>query len=363
MPCGNCGDAGASKTAAETAGGGGCGSGGCASGGGCGSSGDGACGTDACPAMHVYDWLNEIGVSEPPVLYDLVEVTFKAGRKGIYRNTRELDLHVGDFVIVQADRGVDFGTIHMVGELVRLRVKSKGLEEDTQFPSIIRSAGLADIEKWENNKEEEADAFYVGRKAIDKLDLPMKLVDVEWQFDHKKITFYFTADHRVDFRRLVRDLASTFRTRVELRQIGARDEAARLGGIGSCGRELCCSTWLQEFKPVSTQAAKIQNLPLNPVRLSGQCGRLKCCLNYELEQYMTALRDVPRVDTSIETSTGKATIQKLDIFQDLVWIQYEDGSWDDLSLARARELLGIEQNEPAREKIEFDPRRKKGTRH
>lgn len=349
MSCGNCGTGGAS---------GGCSSGGCSTGG-CGSSGgDGACGTDSCPAMHVYDWLNEIGVSEPPVLYDLVEVTFKARRKGIFRNTRELDLHVGDFVIVQADRGVDFGTVHMVGELVRLRVKSKGLEDDTQFPSIIRSAGLVDIEKWEENRQKEADAFYVGRSAIDKLDLPMKLVDVEWQFDLKKITFYFTADHRVDFRQLVRDLAAKFRTRVELRQIGARDESARLGGIGSCGRELCCSTWLQEFKPVSTQAAKIQNLPLNPIRLSGQCGRLKCCLNYELEQYMTALKAFPRIDTPIETSTGKGTIQKLDIFQDIVWIQYEDGSWDDRPLARVREILGIEEDEPAREKVELDPRRR-----
>ena len=307
--------------------------------------------------MHVYDWLNEIGVSEPPVLYDLVEVTFKAGRNGIYRNTRELDLQVGDFVIVQADRGVDFGTVHMVGELVRLRVKSKGLEEDTQFPSIIRSAGLTDIEKWEANKESEAESFHIGRKAIDNLDLPMKLVDVEWQFDHKKVTFYFTAEHRVDFRQLVRDLAGKFRTRVELRQIGARDEAARLGGIGSCGRELCCSTWLQEFKPVSTQAAKIQNLPLNPVRLSGQCGRLKCCLNYELEQYMTVLKNFPRVDTPIETAQGRGSIQKLDIFHDVVWIQHEDGSWEDRPLDDVREILGIEEDEPARSEIQ-DPRRR-----
>ncbi len=307
--------------------------------------------------MHVYDWLNEIGVSEPPVLYDLVEVTFKAGRKDIFRNPRELDLQVGDFVIVQADRGVDFGTVHMVGELVRLRVNSKGLEEDTQFPSIIRSAGLNDIEKWEDNKEKEAESFHIGRQAIDKLDLPMKLVDVEWQFDLKKVTFYFTADHRVDFRQLVRDLAGRFRTRVELRQIGARDEAARLGGIGSCGRELCCSTWLQEFKPVSTQAAKIQNLPLNPVRLSGQCGRLKCCLNYELEQYMTVLRDFPRVDTPIVTDQGSGSIQKLDIFQNVVWIQHEDGSWEERPLEDVREILGIEEDEPARTPIE-DPRRR-----
>src|SRR5690606_1256455 len=207
---------------------------------------------------------------------------------------------------------------------------------------IIRSAGLADIERWESNREMEAEAFHIARTAIDRLKLPMKLVDVEWQFDHKKITFYFTADHRVDFRQLVRDLARQFRTRVELRQIGARDEAARLGGIGSCGRELCCATWLQEFKPVSTQAAKIQNLPLNPVRLSGQCGRLKCCLNYELEQYMAALRDFPRVDTPVTTSYGRGTIQKLDIFKDVVWIQYEDGTWEDRPLPVVRELLGMD---------------------
>ncbi len=299
--------------------------------------------------MHVYDWLNDIGVSEPPTLFDLVEVTFKAGRKGIYRNTRELDLQVGDFVIVQADRGVDFGTVHMTGELVRLRVRQKGLEEEQQFPNIIRSAGLIDIEKWETNRDKEAETFHIGRQSIDKLDLPMKLVDVEWQFDHKKVTFYFTADHRVDFRQLVRDLAGKFRTRVELRQIGARDEAARLGGIGSCGRELCCSTWLQEFKPVSTQAAKIQNLPLNPVRLSGQCGRLKCCLNYELEQYMTALKNFPPIETPITTSQGSGTVQKVDIFQDVVWIQHEDGSWEDKSLESIREILGAEEGEPMRE--------------
>jgi len=295
--------------------------------------------------MHVYDWLNEIGVTEPPVLYDLVEVTFKAGRKDIYRNTREMDLQVGDFVIVQADRGVDFGTVHMTGELVRLRVRQKGLEDDTRVPSIIRSAGLADIERWESNREMEAEAFHIARTAIDRLKLPMKLVDVEWQFDHKKITFYFTADHRVDFRQLVRDLARQFRTRVELRQIGARDEAARLGGIGSCGRELCCATWLQEFKPVSTQAAKIQNLPLNPVRLSGQCGRLKCCLNYELEQYMHALRAFPQIDTPVTTDLGPGIVQKVDIFRNVVWVLHEDESVEELPLEKARAVLALIEEE------------------
>ena len=313
--------------------------------------------------MHVFDWLNDLGVGGAPVLFDLVEVVFKAGRKGFYRNSRELDLHTGDYVVVEADRGVDVGYVNMSGEMVRLRVRSKGIDESGTFPTVVRVAGLADIERMEANREKEAESFHVARKAIDRLNLPMKLVDVEWQFDHSKVTFFFTADHRVDFRQLVRDLASRFRTRVELRQIGARDEAARVGGIGSCGRELCCSTWLQEFKPVSTQAAKIQNLPLNPVRLSGQCGRLKCCLNYELEQYMQALRLFPAVDTRVQTDTGTGTVQKLDIFRDLVWIQYPDGAQEERPLKEVRNLLGAEPGTPLRRiKPPSSPGRKNRTR-
>ncbi len=322
----------------------------------------GGCGTDACPAMHVFDWLNDLGIDHARVTYDLVEVTFKAGRKGIYRNTRALSLQTGDFVIVAADRGIDFGSVNMTGELVRLRVKAKGQEETGEFPNLIRIATLSDVERWEGNQASESEAFYIARKAIDRLSLPMKLVDVEWQFDQKKVTFYFTAEHRVDFRQLVRDLARKFRTRVELRQIGARDEAARIGGIGSCGRELCCTTWLQEFKPVSTQAAKVQNLPLNPVRLSGQCGRLKCCLNYELEQYMAALADFPRVDTAIVTPYGKGTIQKLDIFKNRVWIQYYDGSWEDKALDDIKELLTQPGTGPSAPSGSDKARRKKSRR-
>ena len=339
MGCGSCGS-------------GGCGPG-CGGNGGCGSK-SGRAGTAACPAMHVFDWLNELGVGPASVVYDLVEVTFKGGRKGFYRNANGLELQTGDYVIVTADRGVDLGTVHMTGELVRLRVKSKGLEESATFPDVIRLADLDDIEQSDANREQEAETFLVGRRAIERMNLPMKLVDVEWQFDHSKVTFYFTAEHRVDFRQLVRDLASRFRTRVELRQIGARDEAARLGGIGSCGRELCCSTWLQEFKPVSTQAAKMQNLPLNPVRLSGQCGRLKCCLNYELEQYMQALEEFPPVDTPLKTATGSGVIAKLDIFKRMVWIHYRDGTWEDKPLDEVRALLGVEEGAPARA-IKYTP--------
>ncbi|QXD16616.1 Signal peptidase-like protein [Rhodocaloribacter litoris] len=333
-----------------------CGSGGCGGGGCSGSCGSSGCGT--CPALHVYDWLPDLGISGAPVVYEVVEVAFKGNRRGFYRNVHNLDLHTGDYVIVEADRGVDFGAVHMVGELVRLRLKSKGLDEQAEFPNVVRMANLHDIEQWETNKEEEAETFLIGRRAIERMNLPMKLVDVEWQFDHKKVTFYFTAEHRVDFRALVRELARRFRTRVELRQIGARDEAARIGGIGSCGRELCCSTWLQSFKPVTTQSAKVQNLPLNPVRLSGQCGRLKCCLNYELEQYMQALEAFPAVGTQVQTAQGPASVQKVDIFKDLVWIQYEDGSWEDKPLAMVKEwLVPREQDDTACSK-RHDPNRR-----
>lgn len=322
-----------------------CGSGGCGSGGGCGNGGcsTGGCGTQGggCPALHVFDWLHDLGIGGPPVVYEVVEVTFKGGRKDFFRNVRNLDLQTGDRVIVEADRGVDLGQVHLVGELVQLRLKSRGLDEATEFPNVVRVAGLEDLEQGEQNREREAETFLIARRTIDRMNLPMKLVDVEWQFDGKKVTFYFTAEQRVDFRELVRDLAKRFHTRVELRQIGARDEAARLGGIGSCGRELCCSTWLQEFKPVTTSAAKVQNLPLNPVRLSGQCGRLKCCLNYELEQYMSMLREFPRVDTPVETAYGRGSVQKLDIFQNRIWIEYEDGFWEEKTLAAFQEMMGL----------------------
>jgi cell fate regulator YaaT (PSP1 superfamily) len=272
--------------------------------------------------------------------YPVVEVQFKGGRKEFYRNSQELTIQTGDHVLVEADRGIDLGTVHLSGDMVGLRLRSKGLPEDSPFPSVVRLADAEDLTAWDVNKEKETETFLVGRRTIDRMGLQMKLVDVEWQFDGNRVTFYFTADHRVDFRDLVRKLARRFRTRVELRQIGARDEAARLGGIGSCGRELCCSTWLQEFKPVSTQAAKTQNLPLNPVRLSGQCGRLKCCLNYELEQYMGALRRFPRLDSRVESPDGKGTVRKVDIFKDRVLLHLDAGPWQEYPLTAVKSISG-----------------------
>jgi len=282
--------------------------------------------------MHVYDWLADMGIDES-VDEEVVEVIFKGGRKGFYRNPGRLTLNAGDFVIVEADRGVDFGTVHLTGELIELRLRSMDEDERRRLARVIRLASLSDLEDWKNNREKEGEAVQIARGMVDRLKLPMKVADVEWQFDRKRATFFFTADQRVDFRKLVRELAGKFRTRIELRQIGVRDEAARLGGIGSCGRELCCSTWLEEFRPVTTQAAKVQDLPLNPVRLSGQCGRLKCCLNYELDQYMEALSAFPKIGVVLETTWGTGRVRKVDIFRNEILVQLEaTGQFEMVSL-------------------------------
>ncbi|MBN8588568.1 MAG: Signal peptidase-like protein [Rhodothermia bacterium] len=327
MACGSCGT-------------GGCETGGCSSGG-CGVKKE----AGSCPSMFAHDWLNVVDLERPGTEFGVYEVLFKAGRRGFYANNNNLDLSIGDPVLVEADRGVDYGTINLTGEMVRLRLKSKKTDPTTAFPAIIRTATLEDIEHAEKRAERESASFTMCRELIDKHELTMRLVDVEWQFDGNKVTFFFTSDKRVDFRKLVRDLAARLSTRIELRQIGARDAAARVGGLGSCGRELCCSTWLQEFKPVSTTAAKFQSLPLNLTRLSGQCGRLKCCLNYELEQYIEALNEYPDIGISFNSPNGRAYITKLDIFKQLVWFELQDGSFDAMPLTEIRKILRMDTPE------------------
>jgi cell fate regulator YaaT (PSP1 superfamily) len=289
--------------------------------------------------MHVYDWLSDMGIDRPALEEDVVELEFKGGRRGFYRNPGRLVLHAGDHVLAEADRGIDFAIVHMAGELVELKLRRSEELDIRALPKVIRLAEEEDYGQWQRNREGEGEAIQICRGLVERLKLQMKVADVEWQFDRKKVTFYFTAERRVDFRQLVRDLAARFRTRVELRQIGVRDEAARLGGIGSCGRELCCSTWLEEFRPVSTQAAKAQDLPLNPVRLSGQCGRLKCCLNYELEQYMAALDRFPRSGQRVKVRGQTVRVLKVDIFRDRVLV--EDASGNEVD-------VGIEEVEPGK---------------
>ena len=309
----------------------GCGS--CSGGGGCGCS-SGGC--SSCPLVAVHDWLPPAAPTSPS--YELVQVAFKGRRRDTYRNSRDLPIQSGDYVVVGATKGIDFGYVTMTGELVRRQYN--GDPTTAELRSVIRSATVRDIERYESNREAEKKALRDGRAAVRRLKVEMKMVDAEWQFDRRRLTFYFSSERRVDFRQLVRDLARRFRTRVDLRAVKPREEAARIGGVGSCGRELCCSTWLTKFKPVTTQAAKKQSLPLNPARLMGQCGRLKCCLNYELEQYMEMLVEFPKLGTKIATDRGKGSVDKLDIFTDRIWVQYPDGHSQEMTLEAVRPLLG-----------------------
>lgn len=251
----------------------------------------------------------------------LVEVIFKGERRAVYRNRHEIEVQEGDYVLVEADRGQDMGKVCHVGELVRLK-RGKG-----ETKSVLRKADPVDIEKMESRKKREIDAFFVCKEKIEKFGLDMKLVDVEQQYDGSKITFYFTAAQRVDFRELVKDLASVYRTRIELRQIGARDEAKRIGGVGVCGRKQCCSAFLSEFEQISTQLAKDQQLSLNPTKISGNCSRLLCCLRYEEDLYQQCLAKFPTVGSVLEIEAKRGTLTFINVFTNKGQMQFEDGTY------------------------------------
>ncbi|NDK57602.1 PSP1 domain-containing protein [Pontibacter fetidus] len=275
--------------------------------------------------------------------FDIVEIRFKGGRKDFYRNTNRLDLTTGDAVVVDVPNGHHIGFVSLKGELVRLQMLKKKVDNNEEIRSIYRIATEQDMEKFNEVRDLEGGAMYRSREIIQQLSLRMKLSDVEYQADRSKATFYYSADDRVDFRDLIKKLAEEFKVRIEMRQISLRHEAGRLGGIGSCGRELCCSTWLTDFKSVSTTAARYQNLSLNPSKLSGQCGRLKCCLNYELETYMEALKDIPTVNRPLQTKNGDAFLQKTDIFKKMMWFGFKgDNNWYPVPVERVQEIL--EQN-------------------
>ena len=269
---------------------------------------------------------------------DLIEVEFKGSRRAYFYKEKDLQLSTMDYVIVEAEKGFDLGKVYLTGELVHIKRKGQVLRKDI-LRKVIRKAEPEDIEKMLENRRMEESAFLVCRKKIEKHELLMKLVDVEYQFDRNRVTFYFTSDKRIDFRELVKDLAAEYKTRIELRQIGVRDEAKMIGGISSCGRELCCCTWLNNFKRITTQAAKIQMLQLNPVKLSGQCGRLKCCLMYELDNYIESLRWFPDIESKVNTPKGEAIIEKVDIFKDTLYLHYlQDDTYEKISLQQFNEL-------------------------
>lgn len=302
---------------------------------------NGTCGTSDCNKMNSFDWLTHMGI---PTIdkFDIVEIKFKGGRKEYYRNIDRLSLTTGDPVVVDVPNGHHIGYVSLQGELVRLQMQKRKIKDDDNILRIYRVATQKDLEKWEEAKNREIPTLYRAKQIIDEMKMDMKLSDVEFQSDNSKATFYYSADDRVDFRELIKSLASEFKIRVEMRQISLRQEAGRLGGIGVCGRELCCSTWIYDFKSVNTSAARYQNLSLNPTKLSGQCGRLKCCLNYELDTYMAALSDIPEVDKPLQTEAGTAKLQKTDIFRKLMWFSYNnDNNWHSITCERVSEILEL----------------------
>lgn len=291
---------------------------------GCGSA-TGTCSTGGCNKLNVFDWLSNMELPGGQPAFDIVEVRFKNSRKEFFKNVNNLTLSVGDVIAVEASPGHDIGVVSAMGELVRLQLKKKKVSSGSEeIKKIYRKAKQQDIDKWQEAQKLETETMYKARTLALQHGLQMKISDVEYQGDKTKAIFYYTADARVDFRQLIKTLAEEFKVRVEMRQIGARQEAGRLGAIGSCGRELCCSTWLTDFRSVSTSAARYQQLSLNPLKLAGQCGKLKCCLNYELDSYLDAIKDFPNTDhLKLRTKKGVAFHQKTDIFKRLMWFTYE----------------------------------------
>ena len=328
---------------------------GCSSGRGCstdsglpkGCKNNGACSTGGCNKLNVFDWLAGMQLPQGQKPYDIIEVRFKNSRKEFFRNLDGTEYFVGDTVAVESAPGHDIGVVSMTGELVRMQMKKKKANPNsTELKKVYRKTRHLDIQKWREAQQLEQPTMFKARTIAVKLNLEMKISDVEYQGDKTKATFYYTAEERVDFRELIRHLAEQFRVRIEMKQIGARQEAGRLGGIGSCGRELCCSTWLTDFRAVSTSAARYQQLALNPLKLAGQCGKLKCCLNYELDSYMDALKDFPQTSIPLETEQGRAVHQKTDIFKRMMWYSYLDKKEEfiPMEVDRVKEVIELNKN-------------------
>ncbi|RYY18627.1 MAG: hypothetical protein EOO04_23595, partial [Chitinophagaceae bacterium] len=302
---------------------------------------NGGCSTGSCNRMNAYDWLVNLPFSSADTACRVVEVSFNNGsRKDYYRNSTVQLFEKGDIVTVEGVSGFDVGEISLTGEVVRIQLKKKGIQEqDAEMRKLLRRSSDKDIDLLRQNKAREADALIRARAIARQLNLNMKVSEVEIQADGRKATFFYIADDRVDFRELIKIYAKEFKVKVEMRQIGARQEAAKVGGIGSCGRELCCATWLTDFKSVNTTAARYQNLSINQSKLSGQCGRLKCCLNYELDTYLDALQGFPENADTIRVAKGTAILIKKDIFKNLMWYILPDSSKQyPLSIDRVKKI-------------------------
>jgi len=292
--------------------------------------------------MPVFNWLSNMSLPAGQEPFDIFEVRFKNGRKEFFKNKNNLNVHMGDHVAVEASPGHDIGVISLKGELVRLQMRKKKVKVDgEQVKTLYRHASDADLEKWGIARNREKETMYRAREIASQLALDMKIGDVEFQGDNIKAVFYYTSEGRVDFRELIKLMADEFQVRIEMRQIGVRQEAQRMGGIGSCGRELCCSTWLNDFRSVGTSAARYQQLSLNPQKLAGQCGKLKCCLNYELDMYVEAIKGFPESNVKLKTKKGDAFMQKMDIFKRKMWYSYhsEPSHFIELNLDKVQEIV------------------------
>jgi cell fate regulator YaaT (PSP1 superfamily) len=309
-----------------------------------------------CCKYDVHDWLQNIQPPENKNIFDCVEVRFKNSRKEFFRYTPDYELLVGDIVAVESSPGHDIGIVSLTGEAVRLQMSRKNVRNNPDaLKKIYRKARVNDIEKWVSAVGKEEDTKIRTRKITRDLNLEMKINDVEFQGDITKAIFYYTADERVDFRELIKVLAEQFKIRIEMKQIGARQEASRVGGIGSCGRELCCSTWMCNFSSVTTNAARTQQLSLNPQKLAGQCGKLKCCLNYEYDTYLDTLKKFPDQNVVLQTKKGNGIFHKADVFKELLWYSYEEeGDFEMMAipLDKVKIIISMNQNKKKPEKLE-----------
>ena len=324
---------------------------------------NGSCGTGGCDKMSVFDWLENMKIPSGEKPFDIVEVRFKNERKEYFRNSDKLSVYQTDIVCVEAKSGIDIGVVSLKGELVKLQLSKKKITDTKNLPSIVRKASEEDIEKWHKAREEEKRIMPRARTIAIEENLKMKISDIEFQGDMSKATFYYTADQRVDFRELIKKYSSEFKVRIEMKQIGMRQEAGKLGGIGSCGRELCCSTWLTDFRSVNTSAARYQQLSLNPQKLAGQCGKLKCCLNFELDAYMELMKTFPKPNIKLQLQGGVARHMKTDVFKKMMWFSVDtkdrNNDFVGLSVDRVKEI--VEMNKAGKkptslkEFMDFEP--------
>lgn len=308
-----------------------------------------------CSKLDSTDWLKNIELPPGQKPFDCVEIRFKNSRKEFFRINTEYDIKEGDIVAVESSPGHDIGIVTLAGEACRIQMKKKNVSSTSEnLKKVYRKARATDIEKWISSVETEDKTMFRSRQSAEELNLDMKISDVEYQGDGTKAIFYYTADERIDFRQLIKTLAELFRVRIEMKQIGVRQEASRLGGIGSCGRELCCSTWLSRFQSVTTQAARVQQLALNPQKLAGQCSKLKCCLNYEYDVYVDAIKEFPDTRVPLKTKKGTAVHQKTEVFKKMMWYGYEGDEYNmiPITLEKVKEIMSLNSKGKIPDKLE-----------